>query len=71
MGPSKVLSARDAVQRIASNSTVATGGFVGIGFPEELAIALERRFLSSGEPSCWDGLLFLVIHDVNIITISL
>src|SRR3712207_514538 len=30
--------------------TVATSGFVGVGFPEELAIALERRFEETGSP---------------------
>ena len=29
---------------------VATSGFVGVGVPEELAIALERRFVESGSP---------------------
>jgi propionate CoA-transferase len=30
--------------------TVATSGFVGVGFPEELAISLERRFAEAGSP---------------------
>ena len=45
----KVVSAADAVRLIRDGDTVATGGFVGIGFAEEIAIALEQRFLS-GNP---------------------
>jgi len=45
----KVVSAREAVARIASGATVATGGFVGIGFPENIAVALEQRFLETRE----------------------
>jgi propionate CoA-transferase len=45
----KVVSAADAVRLIRDGDTVATGGFVGIGFAEEIAIALEERFLS-GNP---------------------
>ena len=41
----KVVSAREAVRLIRSGDTVATGGFVGIGFPESVAIALEDRYL--------------------------
>jgi len=41
----KVMSAREAVRLIHSGDTVATGGFVGIGFAEEIAIALEELSL--------------------------
>ncbi len=46
----KVVSARDAVQVIKDGDTVATGGFVGIGFPEGIAVALEEYFLETGKP---------------------
>ncbi|MDD3352608.1 acyl CoA:acetate/3-ketoacid CoA transferase [Zoogloea sp.] len=45
----KVVSAADAVKLIRSGDTVATTGFVGIGFPENIAIALEQRFLETRE----------------------
>ena len=40
----KVVSAADAVKLIRDGDTLATGGFVGIGFAEEIAIAIEQRF---------------------------
>ena len=43
----KIVSAEEAVRLIRDNDTIATGGFVGIGFAEEIAIALENLFLSS------------------------
>ena len=46
----KVVSAEQAVRLIRTGDTVATGGFVGIGFAEEVAKALEARFLETGEP---------------------
>ena len=45
----KVVSAREAVRLIHSGDTVATGGFVGIGFAEEIAIALEELYLAREE----------------------
>ena len=50
MRKSKIMSAAEAVALVRDGDTVATDGFVGIGFAEELAIALERRFLESGLP---------------------
>ncbi len=45
----KVVSAADAVRLIKDGDTVATGGFVGIGFAENIAVALEERFLEAAE----------------------
>jgi len=42
----KVVSSTDAVRLIRDGYTVATGGFVGIGFAEGIAVALEELFLS-------------------------
>ncbi|WP_230411961.1 acyl CoA:acetate/3-ketoacid CoA transferase [Denitromonas iodatirespirans] len=51
----KVVSAAEAVQLVRSGDTVATGGFVGIGFAEGIAVALEARFLAEAQDSA-DGL---------------
>ena len=50
MRRNKVVSAEDAAQILLDGDTVATSGFVGIGFPEELALAVERRFAETGSP---------------------
>ena len=47
--PNKIVSAAEAVRLIHDGNTVATGGFVGIGFAEGIAIALEERFLATKE----------------------
>ena len=44
----KVVTAAESVRLIREGDTVATGGFVGIGFPEGIAVALEDLFLSTG-----------------------
>ncbi|WP_051296115.1 acyl CoA:acetate/3-ketoacid CoA transferase [Eisenibacter elegans] len=51
MNRNKLVSALDAAQLIQSGDTLVTGGFVGIGFPEALAIALEERFVQTGTPA--------------------
>ncbi len=45
----KIVTAAEAVRLIHDNDTVATGGFVGIGFAEGIAIALEHHFLAAQE----------------------
>ncbi len=49
-GKGKVVSAAQAVQLVGDGDTVASSGFVGIGFAENLAVALEERFLAQGAP---------------------
>ncbi len=44
----KIVSALEAVRLIKNGDTIATGGFVGIGFAEAIAVALEQRFLQGG-----------------------
>jgi propionate CoA-transferase len=46
----KVVSAEEAVRVIRDGDVIATEGFVGAGFAEEIAIALEERFLKTGTP---------------------
>ena len=47
----KIVSAEEAVRVIRDGDTVATGGFVGIGFPEEIAIAIEEYHAECGKPA--------------------
>jgi propionate CoA-transferase len=49
-GKGKVVSAAQAVQLVRDGDTVASSGFVGIGFAENLAVALEERFLAQAAP---------------------
>ena len=46
----KLVTAAEAVALVADGDMLATGGFVGIGFAENLAVALEQRFLATGTP---------------------
>jgi propionate CoA-transferase len=42
----KIVSAEEAVRLIRDGDTIATGGFVGIGFAEGIAVALETLHLA-------------------------
>jgi propionate CoA-transferase len=46
----KVVSADEAVAIIRDGDMLANTGFVGDGAPEELLLALERRFVETGTP---------------------
>ena len=50
MTKSKIISASEAAELVKDGDTVATAGFVGVGFPELLATALEERFHETGAP---------------------
>jgi propionate CoA-transferase len=45
----KIVSAEEAASLIRDGDTVATGGFVGIGFAEEIALAIETLYLAKGD----------------------
>jgi len=47
---SKVIGPKQAVEKIKDGSTVAVGGFVGIGHPEEITRAIEEQFLAGEKP---------------------
>src|SRR6185312_11517297 len=45
----KIVSAEEAAGLIRDGDTIATGGFVGIGFAEEIAMEIETLFLAKGD----------------------
>ena len=45
----KIVSAEEAASLIRDGDTVATGGFVGIGFAEEVVLAIETLYLAKGD----------------------
>ncbi len=52
MDRSKLISASEVVKLVQDGDTVATDGFIGTGFAEEIAVAMEERFLKEHSP--WD-----------------
>lgn len=44
------MTADEAVGLIKTGDTIAISGFVGMGHPEEISKAIEKRFLETGEP---------------------
>src|SRR5215207_7478619 len=51
MAANKIVTAREAIALIRDGDTVAVSGFVGIGTPDELIIALAERFGRTAAPS--------------------
>ena len=47
----KIVTAAEAARLVRDGDTVATGGFIGIGFAENVAVALEKRFLGEDPQS--------------------
>src|SRR3954462_10548255 len=45
----KIVSAEEAASLIRDGDTIATGGFVGIGFAEEIALEIETLYLAKNE----------------------
>ena len=46
----KIVTAAEAVRLIRDGDAVVVGGFLGSCFPEELVLALQRRFLDGATP---------------------
>jgi propionate CoA-transferase len=46
----KIVSADEAIAIVRDGDTLCVSGFVGIGTPDELILALERRFIDEGHP---------------------
>ena len=47
----KIVSADEAIAIIRDRDTICTSGFVGVGTPDELLIALEKRYRETRHPS--------------------
>jgi propionate CoA-transferase len=51
MKKNKIATADEAISIIKDGDVMAAAGFVGNGTPEELLIALQRRYLETGKPN--------------------
>ncbi len=50
MGNTKLCTANEAAELLQEGQTLATSGYIGAGFPEELVSALGERFQRTGQP---------------------
>ncbi len=50
MGRAKIITAEEAVAMIKDGDTVGVGGFVGSSVPEELQVAVEKRYMETNNP---------------------
>lgn len=46
----KFIGVSEAIKFIVDGSTVAVGGFIGAGHPEEVTSAIEKEYMKSGKP---------------------
>ena len=46
----KIITAAEAAALVRSGDTIVTSGFVGIGTPDELLVALSERYAADGQP---------------------
>lgn len=51
----KVVSPEEAAAVIRDGDTVSVSGFVGIGTPDELILAIENCFLGTQQPKDFDA----------------
>lgn len=47
----KIITAKEAAERVPNGVTFGTNGFMGTTFAEEIAEEIEKRFLETGEPN--------------------
>ena len=47
---SKLMTAEEAVKLIKDGDAIGIGGFIGMGHPQELSIAIENSFKETGHP---------------------
>lgn len=56
---SKVMSAQEAISMIKDGDKIGVGGFIGMGHPQELSVAIEKSFWKqdilrfNGNVLCW------------------
>ena len=44
------MSAQEAISLIKDGDKIGVGGFIGMGHPQELSVAIEKSFLETGHP---------------------